>query len=225
MENRILSSSTQLTIETGFLWECLLGLWLITQDQLNKALIFQKEYRENNNKTKTIWEILSELYSIPIEEIESSFVREQLIFWIKRLVKNILHEDKFLNRRIDNEKLPSLKDNFTEKNIIISIPYWQVNYISSLYFKQENWEIEQRRKPETNIESIEWLLELIINLNWEEIFHEKEFFYNVRDKKINISSMELMWMIRASFSNLYSRMSKNKSIQPKTIDYWMWSID
>jgi len=225
MTRKLSTSSTQLTVETGFLWECLLNLWLISETQLKEALIIQKEYRENSNLSRPIWEILSEICGISMEKIESVFVKEQLIFWIKRLVKDILHQDGIINKRIDNEELPSLKTNFSEENIQITIPYWGVNCAKSMYFKEEDWIVKASKSPNYTIESIEWLLELVISLNWEKIFHEKTFFYNVKDKKINISPMELMWMIRVSFLTLYFQMSKNKSIQSKTIDYWMWSID
>lgn len=225
MTRKLSTSSTQLTVETWFLWECLLNLWLITKSQLKEALVLQKEYREQGNISKPIWEILSELCWISIEKIESIFVKEQLVFWIKRLVKDILHEDWILNKRINNWDLPSLKENFTEEHIEINIPYWWVNCTKSLYFKQEDWVVKASKKPNYVIESIEWLLELVISLNWDSIFHEKAFFYNVRDKKINISPMELLWMIRVSFLSLYSKMSKKSETKLRQIDYQADSID
>ena len=218
MTRKLSTSSTELRVETWFLWECLLNLWLITEIQLNEALDIQKKYREQNNLSRPIWEILSELCGISMEKIESVFVKEQLIFWIKRLVKDVLHWDGIINKRIDNEELPSLKSNFTEEHIEIKIPYWWVNCAKSMYFKEEDWIIKASKNPNYTIESIEWLLELAISLNWEKIFHEKTFFYNVKDKKINISPMELLWMIRVSFLTLYFQMSKKQETsQEKTI--------
>ncbi|MCK9272372.1 hypothetical protein M0P65_02385 [Candidatus Gracilibacteria bacterium] len=225
MTRKLSTSSTQLTVETGFLGECLLNLGLISETQLKEALIIQKEYRENSNLSRPIGEILSEICGISMEKIESVFVKEQLIFGIKRLVKDILHQDGIINKRIDNEELPSLKTNFSEENIQITIPYWGVNCAKSMYFKEEDGIVKASKSPNYTIESIEGLLELVISLNGEKIFHEKTFFYNVKDKKINISPMELMGMIRVSFLTLYFQMSKNKSIQSKTIDYGMGSID
>lgn len=201
------TSSTLLKIETGFLWECLVNTWIITEKQLEVALKAQKE----QHKSKPIWEILSELYSIPIEKIESTFVKEQLIFWVKRLVKDILHDDKLINVRIRNEQLPCIKKTFSEENIDVTIPHWKVNYKRSLYFRQDDWEIVSVQKPEYIIESIEWLLEIIITLNWESIFHDKKFTYYINDKKIDISSMELLGMIRCSFLTLYSNITKNQT--------------
>jgi len=214
MEHKLSSNSTELKVKTGFLWECLLNLWLITEAQLNEALAIKEEYNQSN-LSKPIWEILSELCGISMEKIESVFVKEQLIFWIKKLVKEILYEDGILNTRIHNENLPSLKTNFSEKNIEINIPCWEVNCTKTLYFKQENWNIKTGQKQEYVINNIKWKLELIININRRKIRHKKDFFYNVRDKKINISSMELMSMIRISFLSLYLKSSKKPKTSPE----------
>ncbi|EKD65794.1 MAG: hypothetical protein ACD_49C00085G0009 [uncultured bacterium (gcode 4)] len=218
------TSSTQLTVETGFLWECLLNLWLITEGQLNEALSLQKEYREQSNLSKPIWEILSELCGISIEKIESIFVKEQLIFWIKRLVRDILHGDGIINKRIDNWNLPSLKENFSEESIEINIPCWEVNCTKTLYFKQEDWVIKTIKNPNYTIDNIRWKLELIIDINGDKIKHEKkDLFYSVSDKKINISPMEILSMIRTSFLGLYLKYYELSEIEEDK--HQMGSID
>ncbi len=180
------------TIEWSKFWDILINLSIINEKQLNEALIKQKQLSNEWNQL-TIGQVISILYQIDFEKIEKIFVQKFLTQWIKKIIKNILVNDKFLNANFKNNFQKSVNDIIWDECLEIKISEWSRKIIKIIDFK-EDWKVIYNN--EILLWNIEWIFEIILNIWDQKITHKTWFIYDIWKYFINITASEIMASLR-----------------------------